>query len=319
MFNNYNDFINGKIFSTKNILDLLKENKLDCEILNVKYLKFGKIIIKAKNNNRISIFKVSLDKYSINLAKNEEIGYFEFNKPENNRFNLPKYKMININKDYALSQVEYLFGVKGNYLELKKFYNNNYNKELETILLKDYINLIKNRFQFDKINDDEIKQFNQIRDNFVLKFGSIQIPIDISHGDFIHFNSIKTPKKNYVYDLEFFQKIRSYLYDFIHWSLAPIFFKTTRLKINSAINSAVFLSIVKFLKFKLKNYYKKLHFEHDSIFEILLTAYLLERYLFFENQISMENVDYLLNKKERNLTKNNANLILKLLNKLDER
>ena len=233
MFNNYNDFINGKIFSTKNILDLLKENKLDCEILNVKYLKFGKIIIKAKNNNRISIFKVSLDKYSINLAKNEEIGYFELNKPENNKFNLPKYKMINKSEDYTLSQTEYLSGFKGKYFELRKFCNKNYIKEFEKILLKDYINLIKNRFQFNQfnqINDDEIKQFCQIRDNFVLKFGSIKIPIDISHGDFVHFNSIKTSEKNYVFDLEFFHKIRSYLYDFIHWNLNPIFYQIIKKK-----------------------------------------------------------------------------------------
>ena len=233
MTKNYNDFINGKIFSTKNILDLLKENKLDCEILNVKYLKFGKIIIKAKNNNRISIFKVSLDKYSINLAKNEEIGYFELNKPENNKFNLPKYKMINKSEDYTLSQTEYLSGFKGKYFELRKFCNKNYIKEFEKILLKDYINLIKNRFQFNQfnqINDDEIKQFCQIRDNFVLKFGSIKIPIDISHGDFVHFNSIKTSEKNYVFDLEFFHKIRSYLYDFIHWNLNPIFYQIIKKK-----------------------------------------------------------------------------------------
>ena len=299
MINNYNDFINGKTFSKKNILDLLKENKLNCEILNIQYLSFGKIFIKAKNNNKISLFKICLDKYSINLAKNEENGYLEFNKPENNKFNLPKYKIISINKDYALSQIEYLFGIRGKYFELKKFYNKNYVKELETILLKDYINLIKNRFQFNQINDDETKQFSQIMDNFVLKFGSRKIPIDISHGDFIHFNSIKTPEKNYVFDLEFFQRTRSHLYDFIHWSLNPIFFKIIKLTTNPTINSVVFFSIAKFLKFKLKNYYKKLYFKYDSIFEILLTAYLLERYLFINYQINIKNIDVLLDEKKK--------------------
>ena len=67
MISNYNDFINGKTFSKKNILDLLKENKLNSEILNIKYLSFGKIFIKAKNNHKISLFKICLDKYSINL------------------------------------------------------------------------------------------------------------------------------------------------------------------------------------------------------------------------------------------------------------
>ena len=152
MFNNYNDFINGKIFSKKNILDLLKENQLNYKILNIKYRPFRKIFIKAINNNMIFMIKICLDKYSINLAKNEEIGYFELNKPENNKFNLPKYKMINKSEDYTLSQTEYLSGFKGKYFELRKFCNKNYIKEFEKILLKDYINLINNRFQFNQFN-----------------------------------------------------------------------------------------------------------------------------------------------------------------------
>ena len=80
----------------------------------------------------------------------------------------------------------------------------------------------------------------------------------------------------------------------------------------------VFFSIAKFLKFNLKNYYKKLYFKYDSIFEILLTAYLLERYLFINYQINIKNIDVLLDKKAKSFARKNSNLILKFLIKLNK-
>ena len=61
-----------------------------------------------------------------------------------------------------------------------------------------------------------------------------------------------------------------------------------------------------------------MHFDCDSIFEILLTNYLLERYLFLNHQTSIKNIDALLDEKEKSFVKKNSNLILKFLIKLNK-
>ena len=59
-------------------------------------------------------------------------------------------------------------------------------------------------------------------------------------------------------------------------------------------------------------------FVNVSIFEILLTNYLLERYLFLNHQTSIKNIDALLDEKEKSFVKKNSNLILKFLIKLNK-
>ena len=108
------------------------------------------------------------------------------------------------------------------------------------------------------------------------------------------------------------------MYDFIHWNLNPIFYQIIKKKINPTIYPVIFFSVIQFLKFKLKNYHEKLHFDCDSIFEILLTNYLLERYLFLNHQTSIKNIDALLDEKEKSFVKKNSNLILKFLIKLNK-
>ena len=76
--------------------------------------------------------------------------------------------------------------------------------------------------------------FSQTINIFLSKYETFRIPLDVSHGDFIHFNTLKTSNKNYVFDLEFFQKERSHLYDYFHWYVTPIFLQS--IKFNTVFN-----------------------------------------------------------------------------------
>ena len=302
-----NNFISGKVFSKKDITAIMYDNKIYEEIVSINYVFFKKIFIKIKKNNNISLLKLYLDDYSISLAKNENEGYSYLGKLDKSKFNLLDFKMINCNNDYALSKIDFVSGKKGNYFEYNKFYNYNIKSELNDIELKNYINLIKSKFN---INNNQI-----IKDviNNLLKFEEYKIPLDISHGDFIHWNTIKTAKKNYVIDLELFEKNRSYLFDSFHWFLTPIINKMITFNLNFLLINSPCIIILNVLKLNLKNNYNKIILENDNLFKILLILFILERYLILDRIINLQNIDELIDEKEKKLSLKHRNILLNLL------
>ena len=314
-----NEFINGKIFSAEDILKILEENRLSCKIINVNYSFFKKIHIKIEENKKIYLLKLSLDDYSISLAKNEENGYLNLNKFYKSKFNLVNYKMINRNNNYALSKIEFINGIKGNYFDFNKFYNYNFPSESKTIQLKDYITLIKDRYCINQSNNRINELFSQTINMFLSKYETYRIPLDVSHGDFIHYNTVKTSNNNYVFDLEFFQKERSYLYDYFHWYITPIFHKSIKFNAVFTFVKNIYSILIKILSMKLKNHHNKLISKNKKLFEILLMLFLFERYLVLNYPITLRNIDELIDNKEKIYLEKQSKLILDLLIKLTKK
>jgi hypothetical protein len=100
MIHNYKKFINGEIFTKKDIIKILVDNKIECQIIDIKFYQYKKIYIRINQGGVISILKLCLHKHSITLAKNEALGYSYFNKEDDFKFNLPKYKQLNIYKKF---------------------------------------------------------------------------------------------------------------------------------------------------------------------------------------------------------------------------
>ena len=320
IMNHYkNEFINGKIFSKEDILKILEENRLSCKIISINYSFFKKIYIKIEEGKKIYLLKLSLDNYSIALAKNEENGYLNLNKFYKSKFNLVNYKMINRSNNYALSKIEFINGIKGNYFEFNKFYNYNFSSELKTIQLKDYITLIKDRYYINQNNSRINELFSHTINIFLSKYETYKIPLDASHGDFIHYNTLKTSNKNYVFDLEFFQKERSYLYDSFHWYITPIFFKSIKFNTVFTLVNNIYSILIKILNMKLKRYHNKLILENKKLFETLLILFLLERYLTLNYSINLENIDELIDNERKIFLEKHCNLILDLLIKLTKK
>ena len=141
MIHNYAKFINGEIFTQKDVLRILDDNKIEGKIINIKFYQYKKIYIQVKKNKKKYFFKLCLNKHSIDLSKNESDGYDYFSKIDKPEFNLPNYKLINITQNYSLSKIEFIEGSRGNYFELSKFYNISKNifvgKSLITSLVND--------------------------------------------------------------------------------------------------------------------------------------------------------------------------------------
>lgn len=304
-----NNFIDGKIFPKKNILAIMRDNKIDGEVISINYAFFKKIFIKIKKDNKISLLKLCLDGYSISLAKNEMNGYLYLNEINNSKFNLLDFKMIYCNSEYALSKIDFVNGKKGSYFDYKKFYNFNVKNDLDHIKLKDYINLINNRFN---INDNQ--KTGQLI-NSLWKFGNYKIPLDISHGDFIHWNTIKTSEKNYVIDLEFFEKKRQYLFDSFHWFLTPIINKIITYNLNFLLTSTPCTIIFKILKINMENNYNKTTLENEKLFKVLFILFIFERFLTIDRVINLHNIDELIDEKEKSLSLKHHNILFNLLTK----
>ena len=58
--NAYIKFIKGKIFTNKDISKILIENKINAQVIDIKYYQFKKIYIKTIENNKIFFLKLCL-------------------------------------------------------------------------------------------------------------------------------------------------------------------------------------------------------------------------------------------------------------------
>ena len=60
MINTCTKFIKGKIFAKKDILKILTKNKINAQIIDIKYYQFRKIYIKIIKNNKIFFLNLCL-------------------------------------------------------------------------------------------------------------------------------------------------------------------------------------------------------------------------------------------------------------------
>ena len=318
MNNKFEDFINGRTYPKNEIINLLKKNNLDDEILELKYFPFKKIFVKVKkNSNENLLIKISLDQYSIDLSKNERLGYFECNKFPYKKFNLPEYKAISVHNNYFIALIEEIIGTKGNYFEFNKFYKMDFNQNFNYILVKDYLDSICSNLS-EKSENEITNCLKLIVKNFKLKFGHISIPMDMSHGDFIHFNSIKSFKKKYIFDLEYFKKNRPYLHDAFHWFSLPLVSNVARYKKTKLLIYFLPFYLKRLINFFLKNYLIKFDFKDNNLFDILFSLYLIEKALFVNNQLNLLNIDELIGLEAKSLDKTILDIYIRLLLKLEK-
>ena len=119
-------------------------------------------------------------------------------------------------------------------------------------------------------------EFNKDFDNILKKFPKEDIKISLSHGDFTHHNLIKSMNGSICFiDFEYFSKQRIYIYDILHWLIAPIVNKMVlkyriKLNLNYLLKKWVQLFFF-FINFKVK--------ERD-LEKYLLLYYLEQKYFF---------------------------------------
>ena len=300
MSKKYKDFITGKDFTNDDIEKILTTNGIEGEILNIQYRPFKKIFVKvADKNNKFCIIKICLDTYSIELAKNESEGYVNLGKAHYKYFNLPEFRLIKSNEIMSISKIEFIDGTKGDFFEFNKFYNFDNKNFYNLSTVNDYIENIKLKI-FKSKNIELPKNI----DNYLKKISNqkvtLEIPVTSAHGDFAHYNSIKTSKKNFIYDLEFFDPEKVLFYDFFHWHIMSYIFRVHKLNgwnFLITCSPAYFYLLKKycFSKFiKNSSELKKINID------LHLELFLIEKMMYFLRELRLNNIRDLMHQKQIN-------------------
>ena len=316
MSEKFNYFLSSNEISKKELDKLLKENNINGEVLDFYCKPFKKIFVKIKDHDDKNYFiKICLDKYSIELAKNENQGYQELKKNDFRYFNLPNFQILKINNLISISKIAIIEGTKGSFFQFNKFYNFNHNKIYDLLTVSEYIRNLKTKIL--KSIDTEIpKDLENLMEKLINQKGNLKIPISFAHGDCVHHNSIRSSNKNYLYDLEFYDKKKILFYDFFHWYTLPYIYRIYKLgetKFLIKLFPVYFYFIKKYCFHKfikknksLKNIDINLHFE----------IFMIERMLYFLKQFKLDNFENLMAENEISFNYKIYNLLNKLLIKI---
>ena len=271
-YNKNLDLINN-IISKLNI-----SSKFDC----VENINLNKMIVYFKDKN--FILKIYNDKELLRFAQNEREGYL--NKDLKKIYNLPEYENIINTNELFVSKIQYLGEKKGNYFEIDKFIKKKIFKiNYDTIDLEKYFQKLKNYYFF-KDQNNNLENIDFEINSFINQNNTDNIPIELSHGDFIHWNTRKHENKFFNYDLEFYNPHRVFCYDIIHWHYMPFIQKLDLIKsrfIGNKLINLFNIYLINFLRKKNPNYtildYKKFIF-----------LYLFEKKLYYLKILSVENI-----------------------------
>ena len=252
-------------FKLEKIDSVISSLSLDRKNYSTEFLNLNKCITYFNKEN--FILKFNFDKNFLNLGDNEAAGY----KNSNNLckiYNIPKYETLINSENLHVAKIDYLGKKKGNYFNCNKFIKDIDDKKkiyLRTNV-NTYLSKIKKKYETVLTLDDK-KKINYEINLFLNKEGEFILPINISHGDFVHWNTRIYKSKYYCYDLEQYDEERLYCYDVIHWYFMPFFQKIKFLKSNlikKKLTKFFDLYLQKILKtifsdFRSEDYYKFLY------------------------------------------------------------
>ena len=300
MSDKFNNFINGEDFTSESIQKILKDNNIDGKILTIQFRPFKKIFIKIENkNSKLFIIKICLDRHSIELAQNESDGYTNLDKIKFKSFNTPDFKLIMSNESMSISKIEFINGSKGNFFEFNKFYNYKHQNLYNIATVNCYIKNLEIKI-FKSKNIEVPKDIDNFIKKIINKKSSIKIPITPAHGDFAHYNSIKTNNKKFMYDLELYDQKKILFYDFFHWHIMSYVYRLDKLK---KLNFLIFCSPLYFYllkKFCFYNFVKKDNNLKSLDINLLLEIFLIEKIMYLSKELRLNNLKDLMSDEQIN-------------------
>ena len=292
-------------YDREKIETILKNNNIYDDIKNIEYLNLNKIIIYFTSNKHI--LKLFCDNSSAKLGKNEHEGY-NFINSNYQKFSLPKYECLLNQENLFISKIEYLGEKKANYFDSRNYLNLDYENIVNNIDAKLYSEKILDKFS----NSLNILKINEIKNHindFLNLNGNLEIYLDSSHGDFVHWNTRFIDNTYYSFDLEHFSNERVLFYDLIHWYFIPLLQKKYFFRVNS-ISTFIFKILSTYLK---KTISKRYDIKNLENFNFSIFFYLIEKKLYYLNLLSDEKLVESMTKKYLNQATFLNNEINKLL------
>jgi len=237
-------------------LDLLKDfifrNNIKGKILKITHLPFKKILILIKYKEDISILKICHDPYSIKLSNNENKSYKIIKKNNLNFINILPFRKIKSKKNLSLTVIKFINGKKANFFEFNNFYKFTNLKKTKNFSINNYINKKINHYIHLNIKISKDLSINKYKKKILNTYKLDKVITTYSHGDFSKYNTIKNEKNNYVIDLEFFNKNRNFMYDFLFWYLVPVL--NYLYKFNNILPVSINFYLIEFPHHRIKIY-----------------------------------------------------------------
>ena len=294
-------------------LDLLKDfifrNNIKGKILKITHLPFKKILILIKYKEDISILKICHDPYSIKLSNNENKSYKIIKKNNLNFINILPFRKIKSKKNLSLTVIKFINGKKANFFEFNNFYKFTNLKKTKNFSINNYINKKINHYIHLNIKISKDLSINKYKKKILNTYKLDKVITTYSHGDFSKYNTIKNEKNNYVIDLEFFNKNRNFMYDFLFWYLVPVL--NYLYKFNNILPVSInFYLIENFIKYNLLKE-KKLNTNNLKLY---FSLFFFERILQLKTELKLKNINQFLTKFHQKRNLKLINFYEKLLN-----
>lgn len=281
------------------IKKILSENNLSLQFEKIQILNLNKYILYYYRKK--FIYKIAKSQKSVNLLLNENIGYNYFKNKK--IFLIPKKEIVLKKKNLLVLKIDFINGIKGNFFQIKNFYNINKQIQKKKINLKAYTEKLYLRYQTKK-NFIFFRKILKSKNNNETK----NIYISPSHGDFVHWNTIRNNNSYFTIDFEHFEKERVLFYDYFNWYFAPIAQKIYSLKIY--FFESLLLSLLKF--FFYSRFCSLTNIQHKEDFNIYLKLYLVEKKLMLEEILYFKK-KFIISKDYMLRTKNMLRLVNKFI------
>jgi hypothetical protein len=287
------------------IFSILKNEKIFVIKNNIKKSNFGKYYFYLKQSNKNLFLKVFTKKKTFIYYNNELNGLKYSSKKKQKKVFFPKLiKSIN-KKNYKILIYRSIKHTRKIFKHVN-FYNLELSnpKQVSIGKYQEIVSFLK--------KDKVLGKDKQIR-KFLLKFKNEKVFLSVSHGDFVHYNIIKSDSKNYLIDFEYFSKKRIFLHDEINWYFAVMI----NYFINQKFNHINLFSRLVLIYLKYYTYYNLKKLEKNQIrikTDIYVFIFILEKLVILSKDLNLDKY----NKTNKIKKRIYYNILFKALDRLQK-
>lgn len=236
-------FKTGNSFNREAVQRLLDKYEIQGQITHIYYGNYRKIIVWIEQNETEILAKIALHPYSVQLMRQEALGYRLAPSIVNDAYSLPDHQLIAANHSLGISLLSRVRGTRYRLWKFPPHTMTSLGGIVNKISLAKYI---ENKLEFlsTGIPKDDL---TSLAARIIDRYGNIVVSLSPSHGDFASWNLLRgNDGKSYLLDLEYFKLDRVAFFDDWHWFIFPFAWRGLRLnrKVWRIINVAKFSNLL---------------------------------------------------------------------------
>ncbi len=226
-------FSSGSAITRKEVAELLQSSGVTGRIKHLHYGYFRTITASLEGDDgNAHVAKIRLHPYSSQLLRQEDRAYSVLSRLIASEYQLPNFRMVCDRADLSIAVMQELAGTR-----LRPWhYPRRPLTRLSGIVgyrpLSDYLDALLLPLGDSAERDGLNKVAMRLQQNFVDQ----ELPLTVSHGDFVHWNVLRDSAGNLcLFDFEYFAEARVAHFDDWHWFVWPLCRKAVKLGVDRAL------------------------------------------------------------------------------------